>query len=140
MQKLVALAGLTACFFVSWTFAQPPLPPAPQFVMAPNKLPDKTVQDDTLALLSAIEADDFANFVRIGTDEFKADYPIKRFERLVALTAERMEKGYTVVYFGELQRAPYTVHMWKLAFRDGGRELLGEISIRDNKVAGFHIH
>ena len=140
MRKLAWLAGFIACVLGSWSLAQPPLPPAPQFVMAPNKLPDKQVQEATMALLAAIEAEDFANFVRIGTDELKADYSKERFARLVQIAGARMEKSYTVVYFGELQKAPYTIHMWKLAFRDGGRDLLGETSIRNNQVAGFHIH
>jgi hypothetical protein len=76
----------------------------------------------------------------VGTEEFKTDIPQKRFKRLVELTATRLENGYNVVYFGELKKLPYTIHMWKLSFRDGGRELLGETSIRDDKVAGFHIH
>lgn len=138
---LVCLGAAVAAS--SLVLAQPPLtprPPAPQFEMAPNKLPDKPVQDAVLALLAAVEGEDFANFLRVGTDEFKADLTHEKFVRLVEIAAARLEKGYAVVYFGELKKAPYTIHMWKLSFKDEGRELLGEISIKDGKVVGFYIH
>ena len=134
---ILVLAAIAVSPFV---LAQPPLAPAPQFVMAPDKLPPKEVQEATLSLLAAIEAKDFANFVRVGHDEFKTDLSFEDFTRMVDLIAARQEKGYTIVYFGNLKNEPYLVHMWKLSFRDGDRELLGEISIRDGKVAGFHIH
>ena len=140
MKPFVLLCLGVAVAASSLVLAQPPLPPVPHFEMAPHKLPDKPVQDAVLALLAAVEGDDFANYLRVGDDEFQADMTKEKFGRLMDLMAKRLEKGYVVVYFGELQKAPYTIHMWKLSFKDEGRELLGEISIRDGKVAGFYIH
>lgn len=141
--KKFALALATASVAVSsFVLAQPPLTvrtPA-QFEMAPGKLPEKPLQDAVMALLAAIEGDDYANFLRIGDDEFKADLTKEKFTRMVNITAARLEKGYNVVYFGTLKNPPYTIHMWKLSFKDGGREVLGEISLRDDKVVGFFIH
>ena len=135
---LVCLAAVAAASTL--VVAQPPLPAPPHFEMAPNKLPDKPVQDAVLAMLAAVEGDDYANFLRVGTVELKEGTTRENFGRFVDIAAERLEKGYTVVYYGDLKNPPYTVHMWKLAFKDGGRDLLGENSIRDGKVTNFYIH
>ncbi len=141
--KKFALAFVSAGVAVStFVLAQPPLTvrTPPQFEMAPGKLPEKPVQDAILGLLTAIEADDYANFLRIGDDEFKTDLTKEKFTRMVEITAARLEKGYNVIYFGDMKKSPYTIYLWKLSFKDGGRDVLGEISLRDDKVVGIFIH
>lgn len=142
MNKIVWAVVAASIAGSSFVVAQPPLVVRvpPQFLRAPDKLPEKPVQSAVLSLLSAIEAEDYANFLRVGDDEFKTDLAKEKFERMVNIAAERLAKGYDVVYFGELKKPPYTLHLWKLVIFDGRRELLGEISIRDDKVVGFFIH
>ena len=143
MKKFALALAVASVVVSSFVWAQPPLPrvpPLPQFEMAPNQLPQKPVQDEIRALLASIEAEDYANFLRVGNDEFKTDLTKEKFTRLVDIAAKRLEQGYSIVYFGEMKKSPYTIHLWKLSFQDGERELLGEISIRDEKVVGFFIH
>jgi len=141
----VVLGAVALCPCVS---AQPPHAPStrPATVeMAPAKTLDKSAQETLLIMLDAIEANDYANFARHASDEFKETLTQKEFTRAVDLAAARLEKGYTVVYFGEMIKAPYTIHLWKLVFQDKGADLLGEFSLKDDardkdKVDNFFLH
>jgi hypothetical protein len=137
--KLICL--LTATLAAA-SFAQPPRAPhAPvKIVAAPGGLPEQPVQDRILASLDAIEANDFANFARLGNDDFKAQLEKKWFDDMVQERAARLEKGYTVVYLGDLKKDAITVHLWKLAFADKGEEWLGELSWKNGKMDGYWIH
>lgn len=134
-------------FLLIWTicsvcFAQPPRGPhaAPKIEAAPGVLPEKAVQEAILGALEAIEADDFANFALLGTENFKAGLKKEWFENIVKERAPRLQNGYNVTYFGDIKRENYTVYMWKLVFADKGDEWLGEIGWKNGKMDGFKIH
>lgn len=126
---------------VSFSLAQPPdavIPP--KFIASPGGLPEKPIQEAILASLEAVEADDFAGFAILGTDEQKAALKKEWFDKMVETRAPRLAAGYNVAYLGDLKKGPYTVYLWKLVFKDGGIEWLGEISWKNGKMDGYRIH
>lgn len=88
-------------------------------------------------LLEAVEANDYASFVADGNDAFKAGLTKQMLEGVSAQLAPRMQKGYDVSYLGELKQQGCQVHLWKLAYRDGGDDTLAKLVLKDGKVAGF---
>lgn len=137
--RLVFLLILTIC---AVSQAQPPRGPhpPPKIEAALGVLPEKAVQETILGTLEAIEADDFANFVRYGTEDYKAGLKKEWFDNTVKLNAPRLQIGYNVTYLGDLKRETYTVYMWKLVFADKSDELLGEVGWKNGKMDGFQIH
>lgn len=135
----VFLLTLMSC---AVSVAQPPRGPhpPPRIEAAPGVLPEKAVQEAILGALEAIEADDFANFALLGTDNFKAGLKKEWFDSMVKESAPRLQNGYNIVYFGDIKREDYTVYMWKLVFADKGDDWLGEISWKNSKMDGFKIH
>lgn len=137
LRFVVVFSLLIACF----SLAQPPetvIPP--KFLAAPGGLPEKPIQEAVLASLEAVEADDYAGFAILGTDEHKAALKKEWFDKMVELRAGRLATGYNVAYLGDLKKGPYTVYLWKLVFKDGGIEWLGEISWKNGKMDGYRIH
>lgn len=137
----LTVTALLACCSIT-SLAQPPRAPrveAPKIEVAAAQLPEQQVQDNLMTMLAAIEADDLANFSRPGTEEFKAGLSRKTFDELRNILTLRLEKGYDVIYFGTLKKAPYKIHLWKLVFKNKGDEVLGELSLKDGKVDGFHV-
>ena len=137
--RFVLLLVLSFCYV---SLAQPPRGPhpLPKIAAAPSVLPEKPVQDAILGALEFIEADDFANFALLGTENFKAGLTKEWFDAMVKERAPRLEKGYNVTYLGDVKRENYTVYMWKLVFADKSDEWLGEISWKNGKMDGFRIH
>ena len=88
-------------------------------------------------LLKAVEANDYANFVAEGSEAFKAGLTKQMLEGVSAQLAPRLQKGYEVSYLGELKQQGCQVHLWKLAYKDGGDDTLAKLVLKDGKVAGF---
>ena len=133
MKKFALVVVVGAAALCSLVFAQPPIaPPAkpPKIELAATKLPEKPFQDKLLLLLDAIEANSYATFVGAITDEFKTDFTRKRFEEVAAYWVPRLEKGYDVAYMGELNRDGLKTYVWKIAFRDGGGDMLSRLSLK----------
>ena len=128
------------------TLAQPQRAPRLKPVsieMAQSKLPDKEVQQTLLTVLEAVEAGDYANFVRHASDDWKPKITQEEFDRNAGIAALRMEKGYKVVYLGTMNKPHFTIHLWKLVFDDRGGDVLGEFSIKGEftgKFDNFHLH
>ncbi|HEY0076447.1 MAG TPA: hypothetical protein VGB77_20275, partial [Abditibacteriaceae bacterium] len=80
---------------ISFSLAQPPdrvIPP--KFVASPGGLPEKPIQEAILASLEAVEADDFAGFAILGTDDHKAGLKKEWFDKMVEIRAPRLAAGY----------------------------------------------
>ena len=147
MKKLSFICIGVALAASPLVFAQPERAPRtepPKIEALPAKLPDKAVQDVLLALLAAIEADDYANFARAINDEFKASLTNKVFAEVVASLAPRLDKGYDITYMGELNKGGFKVTVWKLVFKDKGDDVLVTLSIKggkvEEKVGGFYLN
>ena len=63
----------------------------------------------------------------------------EQFEAVVKLLAPRFKAGYEVIFLGNLKQKGYDVSLWKLAFKDGGDDMLGTLSLKDGKVGGFWV-
>ena len=132
--------SLVGLLFVSYALAQPEVPLPPKFLASPGGLPEKPVQETILASLEAVEANDFAAFALLCTEEHKATLKKEWFDKIVKTRAKRLSSGYNVAYLGDLKKGPYTVHLWKLVFKDKGPEWLGETSWKNGKIDGYRIH
>ena len=88
-------------------------------------------------LLKAVEANDYASFVADGTDAVKAGLTRQMLQGVSAQMAPRMTEGYETTCLGELRQQGCQVHLWKLAYKDGGDDTLAKLALKDGKVAGF---
>ena len=61
----------------------------------------------------------------------------------------RLEKGYDLAYMGELRKGGFKTYVWKIAFRDGGDDVLATLSVKSaadeqqqaaEKVAGLYLN
>ena len=139
LSLVVALSVSVLCS--SFSLAQPPdVPAPPRFLASPGGLPDKPIQEAVLASLEAVEANDFAAFAFLATEEHKATLKKEWFDKVVKVRARRLTTGYNVAYLGDLKQGPHTVYLWKMVFKDGGVEWLGEISWKNGKMDGYRIH
>lgn len=116
-----------ACFFIFFT-ALPALNAAE---------PGTKVEGLLKRMLSAVEANDYETFVSDGNATFKAALTKQVLEGVSALLSPRMKKGYETVYLGVLNQQGCQVHLWKVAYKDGGDDTLAKLVLKDGKVAGF---
>ncbi len=106
---------------------------------AAAKQPDTETQAAFGALMTALEADDYGAFVLPLDDQTKEAMTKLLFEQVSALYAPRLKKGYEAIYLGEMKKKGYRVHLWHLTFKDGGDDVLAELSLKDKKVGGFFL-
>jgi hypothetical protein len=88
-------------------------------------------------LLKAVEADDYDSFVADGADIFKANMTKQILQGVSGQLAPRLKTGYDCSYLGELKQQNSRVLLWKVAFKDGGDDILARLVLQDGKVAGF---
>ena len=88
-------------------------------------------------ILNGVENNDINNFVADGDSQFKAAISKQMFEGVNAMIAPRMKKGYEVMQLGTLNQQECQVYLMKLAFKDGGDDILVKLALRGGKVAGF---
>ena len=144
MKKWFLIFAVTT--FAALTLAQPQRTPRikpVEFEAGQFKLPPKEVQQTLLTVLETVEADDFANFVRHASEEWKPKITLEEFGRNAGVAARRMEKGYKIVYLGTMNKPLFTIHLWKLVFDDKGGDVLGEFSVKGEftgKFDNFHLH
>jgi len=94
---------------------------------------DSTVQK----MLTAISANDYCTFVAEGDSTFKAALTKEKFEGVSVQVAPRMAKGYDCSYLETLNQQGCEVYVWKVAYKDGGDDMLVKIVVKDGKIAGF---
>ena len=133
MKKIAPFLVVGAVALCSLVIAQPnvalPAKP-PKIELAAVKLPDEAMQKKLIALFEAIEADDYANFTRAITDEFKTALPKKLFATVTTAFAPRLAKGYDLAYMGEIRKGEFKTYVWKIIFRDGGDDVLATMSLK----------
>ncbi len=124
--------------FAPLAHAQDEAAPPVQTQKPPEKLAP-AVRDAFNLLMTSIQDDDYAGFLVAVDDNFKAALTKKMFDAVVAQLASRQKNGYEAIYLDHLKRGAYTTHLWKLAFRDGGDDILAEMSLKDGKIGGFFL-
>ncbi len=116
--------------------AQEPTAPAPK-TEAP--VAPKAAQDIFEAMLGAIEDDNRAVFVAQADANFKAALTPPVFKAVSDQVAARLKAGHQDLYLGEMKKAGFTVHLWRVRFTDGGDDFLAQMSLKDGKVGGFFL-
>ena len=115
-------------------------PRAARAAAAPPAVAAAPVEHIFASLLAAIKTDDYAAFVAEGEPAFKAALTKPMLTEVSAQLAPRLEKGYHVVYLGQLNQHGYLVYLWKLSYTDGGDDSLASLSLKAGKVGGFFIN
>ncbi len=89
-------------------------------------------------LLAAQAAKDFDAFVADADDQLKAALTKTQFEAASNLLNRRTAGGYDTIFLGELNQRGYQVFLYRLRFKDGGDDILGTMSLKDDKVGGIY--
>jgi len=101
--------------------------------------PPQSVVDCLQVILNAIASGDYELFTTVGDSDYKAGITKQMFEGVSEQLAPRMEKGYSLTYFGHLKQGDYPIYLWKLSFADGGDEFVTRMTLNGDKVAGILI-
>ena len=89
-------------------------------------------------LLAAQTAKDYDAFVADADDNVKAALSKTQFDASSNLMIKRTSGGYDLAFLGELNQHGYQVFLYRLRFKDGGDDMLGTLSLKDDKVAGIY--
>jgi hypothetical protein len=105
-----------------------------------NLQAEDTTQADALfhKLLTAQVAKDYDAFVSDATTELKAALTKTQFEALSDLMVPKLAAGYEITTLGELNKKGYKVYLYRLRFKNGDDDILGTLSLKDDKVAGIY--
>jgi hypothetical protein len=89
-------------------------------------------------LITAQTAKDYDAFVADADDSLKAALTKTQFEAASNLIIRRTSGGFETTFLGELNQHGYQVFLYRLRFNDGGDDLLGTMSLKDDKVGGIY--
>jgi hypothetical protein len=90
------------------------------------------------SLLAAQTAKDYNAFVADATDSLKAALTKTQFDASSKILNQRTGGGYDTTFLGELNQHGYQVFLYRLRFKDGGDDMLGTMSLKDDKVGGIY--
>ncbi len=90
------------------------------------------------SLLAAQTAKNYDAFVANASDPLKAALTKTQFEASSNILNKRFAGGYEVAFFGELNQKGYQTFLYRLRFKDGGDDLLGTMSLKNDKVEGIY--
>ncbi len=113
-------------------------------LVAPSPAPGETPKADPAAqkafdkLLDAIQAKDREAFVADATDAVKRETTPEAMDALDKHVGSRLKGGYEAAFLGQLKKGTIRVHLWKLAFKDGGDDLVALMALTDGKVGSLH--
>src|SRR5688500_5029032 len=111
----------------------PPRSTAPKTEILENQLPEARVQAVFGTMLLAIENADYARFEEMMTLNFRAHMDKYNLQQLYGVLGTRMERGYRIIFMGELNKPGFKTFVYKLVFRDTKGEVLTTISFNSNK-------
>ena len=89
-------------------------------------------------LLAAQTAKDYDAFVADADDALKAALTKTQFDAAANIMTKRTSGGYEITFLGELNQRGYQVFLYRLRFKDGGDDILGTMSLKDDKVGGIY--
>jgi hypothetical protein len=90
------------------------------------------------SLIVAQTAKDYDAFVADADDNLKAALTKTQFDASSNLMNKRTGGGYDTTFLGELNQNGYQVFLYRLRFNDGGDDILGTMSLKDDKVGGIY--
>jgi hypothetical protein len=155
MKKVVSFVLFLGCLIFARVGAQPIYVPArttaPKTEILENQLPETRVQAVFGTMLLAIENADYPRFEEVITLNFRAHMDKENFKQLYGSLGTRMERGYRVIFMGELNKPGFKTFVYKLVFKDAQGEVLTTISFNSDKAgkisddpnlkaAGFYVH
>jgi hypothetical protein len=88
-------------------------------------------------MIAAIVSNDYEAFVAGGDPAFKAALTKPVFEGGTSRLVPRLTAGYSVSFLGTLNKGDFTIHLWKLSFKDGKDDLLARMDMKDGKILRF---
>ncbi len=89
-------------------------------------------------LLAAQTAKDYDAFVADANDNLKAALTKTQFDAASNFMNKRTGGGYDTTFLGELNQRGHQVFLYRLRFKDGGDDILGTMSLKDDKVGGIY--
>jgi hypothetical protein len=91
------------------------------------------------SLLAAQTAKDYDAFVADADDNLKAALTKTQFDASSNIMIKRTSGGYDTTFLGVLNQRGYQVFLYRLRFKDGGDDMLGTMSLKDDKVGGIYL-
>jgi len=89
------------------------------------------------SLIAAQTAGDYDAFIADANDAVRAALTKTQFEAASKFLNKRTSGGYETTLLGELNQHGYQVFLFRLRFKDGGDDILGTLSLKDDKVGGI---
>jgi len=90
-----------------------------------------------MKLIAAQTAGDYDAFIADANDAVRAALTKTQFEAASNFLNKRTSGGYETTLLGELNQHGYQVFLFRLRFKDGGDDILGTLSLKDDKVGGI---
>ncbi|MBE9095593.1 hypothetical protein [Tychonema sp. LEGE 07203] len=101
--------------------------------------PPQNAIDCLQVILDATASKNYELFTTVGDAGYKTSITQKMFDDVSEQLASRMEKGYSINYFGEIKQGNCPIYLWKLSFEDGGDEFVAHMTMNGDQVAGIFI-
>jgi hypothetical protein len=101
---------------------------------------DKQAQTIFDNLLAAQLAGDYNAFVADADDQVKAALTKTQFDAASKIVSGQLKGGYDETFLGELNQRGYQIFLYRLRPKDGSDDMLGTMSLKDDKVAGIYFH
>ena len=98
---------------------------------------DPSTEGAVNTLLTAIASNNYEALVANAAPALRSRITRDTFMKVSAQLSPRLKMGYKLQYLGSLRQQGVEVLLWKIAFQDGGDDMLARLVIQDNKVAGF---
>ena len=100
--------------------------------------PETTVEVETL--LHAARDNDLVKFHSLCDENMKKAITAEKLTQVSAQISQLLKEGYKKTYLGLLKRGQVKTHLWKIDLNKAeAPDLLAELSILNDKVAGFII-
>ena len=87
-------------------------------------------------IIEATKDQDYAAFIENGDNGFKS-ITEPQFKSVCVQMEKQFKGGYEVTYLGDLKTKNYQTTLWRVSFKDGSNDALGNMAVRNGKVAGF---
>ena len=123
MKTMIRTATLIGLLFIS----------ACEVYAADNSQAEKVFK----SLIAAQTAGDYDAFIADANDAVRAALTKTQFEAASNFLNKRTSGGYETMLLGELNQHGYQVFLFRLRFKDGGDDILGTLSLKDDKVGGI---